>query len=124
MAAQGEPQVQFKLVLVGDGGTGETTFEKRHLTTGELEKYVPTSGGGEAHPSCSTPTAGPSSSTCSGERFGGLGDGYCFQAQCAIIMLDVTCRVPRTCPPGMETWCACVGTSPSSGLAATWASRA
>ena len=23
MAAQGEPQVQFKLVLVGDGGTGK-----------------------------------------------------------------------------------------------------
>ncbi|XP_006898776.1 PREDICTED: seminal plasma protein BSP-30 kDa-like [Elephantulus edwardii] len=32
MAAQGEPQVQFKLVLVGDGGTGKTTFVKRHLT--------------------------------------------------------------------------------------------
>ncbi|KAG5210388.1 hypothetical protein MJG53_006478 [Ovis ammon polii x Ovis aries] len=37
MAAQGEPQVQFKLVLAGDGRTGKTTFVKHHLT-GEFEK--------------------------------------------------------------------------------------
>ncbi len=30
------PDVQFKLVLVGDGGVGKTTFVKRHLT-GEFE---------------------------------------------------------------------------------------
>ena len=48
MAAQGEPQVQFKLVLVGDGGTGKTTSLKYHLT-GEFEKYVATLGV-EVHP--------------------------------------------------------------------------
>lgn len=41
MATSGmEPVAVFKLVLVGDGGTGKTTFVKRHQT-GEFEKkYV------------------------------------------------------------------------------------
>lgn len=34
------PVAEFKLVLVGDGGVGKTTFVKRHQT-GEFEKkYV------------------------------------------------------------------------------------
>ena len=41
MAAQGEPQVQFKVVLVGDSGTGKTTFMKCNLT-GDFETYVAT----------------------------------------------------------------------------------
>lgn len=43
MAAGDDGIPTFKLVLVGDGGTGKTTFVKRHLT-GEFEKkYVGTS---------------------------------------------------------------------------------
>lgn len=35
---------QFKIVLVGDGGVGKTTFIKRHQT-GEFEKrYIATQG--------------------------------------------------------------------------------
>jgi GTP-binding nuclear protein Ran len=38
------PKAEFKLVLVGDGGVGKTTFVKRHLS-GEFEKkYVATLG--------------------------------------------------------------------------------
>lgn len=37
MAAQGEPQVQFKLELFGNGGTGKATFVQRPLI-GEFEK--------------------------------------------------------------------------------------
>ena len=36
------PVAEFKLVMVGDGGVGKTTFVKRHLT-GEFEKkYIAT----------------------------------------------------------------------------------
>ena len=37
-----QPVAEFKLVIVGDGGVGKTTFVKRHLT-GEFEKkYIAT----------------------------------------------------------------------------------
>nr|XP_054102928.1 GTP-binding nuclear protein Ran-like [Callithrix jacchus] len=93
MAAQGEPQVQFKLVLVGDGGTGKT-FVKRHLT-GEFEKYVATLGI-EVHPLVFHTNRGPIKfnvwDMAGQEKFDGLRDGYYIQAQCAI-MFDVTSRV-------------------------------
>lgn len=39
----------FKCVLVGDGGTGKTTFVKRHMT-GEFEKKYVATLGVEVHP--------------------------------------------------------------------------
>ncbi|EGC37023.1 ranA, RAN GTPase [Dictyostelium purpureum] len=89
-------QVQVKLVLVGDGGVGKTTFVKRHLN-GEFEsRYIPTLGVSVQPLSFYTnfgkivfnvwDTAGQ-------EKFGGLRDGYYIQGQCAIIMFDVTSRM-------------------------------
>ena len=92
----------FKLVLVGDGGTGKTTFVKRHLTgefltrhlTGEFEKkshYV------EVHPLVFNTTHGQIRfivwDTVGQEKYGGLRDGYYIQGQCSIIMFDVTSRI-------------------------------
>mmetsp|Transcript_21834 Transcript_21834/g.19893 ORF Transcript_21834/g.19893 Transcript_21834/m.19893 type:complete len:216 (+) Transcript_21834:97-744(+) len=87
---------EFKLILVGDGGVGKTTFVKRHLT-GEFEKRYVATLGVEVHPLKFYTNRGPIQfnvwDTAGQERFGGLRDGYYIQGQCAIIMFDVTSRI-------------------------------
>jgi GTP-binding nuclear protein Ran len=94
MAAQMIPE--FKLVLVGDGGVGKTTFVKRHLT-GEFEKKYVATLGVEVHPLRFHTTRGPIQfnvwDTAGQEKFGGLRDGYYLMGHCAIIMFDVTSRI-------------------------------
>lgn len=48
----------FKLILVGDGGVGKTTFVKRHLT-GEFEKKYVATLGVEVHPLSFATNRGP-----------------------------------------------------------------
>ncbi|KAI3962716.1 hypothetical protein MKW92_008914, partial [Papaver armeniacum] len=86
----------FKLVIVGDGGTGKTTIVRTHLT-GEFEKkYEPTIGV-EVHPLDFHSNVGLVRFYCwdtaGQEKFGGLRDGYYIHGQCAIIMFDVTARL-------------------------------
>ena len=101
MAAQEEPQIQFKLVLVGDGGTGKTTFVKHHLT-GEFEKYVATLGV-EVHPFIFHTNRGPIKfnvwDTAGQEKFGGLRDGYYIQGEGGLAEVGPG---PRTCAWGMS----------------------
>ena len=87
---------EFKLLLVGDGGVGKTTFVKRHLT-GEFEKKYVATVGAEIHPLTFSTSRGPIKfnvwDTAGQEKLGCLRDGYYIQGQCAIIMFDVTSRV-------------------------------
>ena len=88
--------VQFKLVLIGDGGVGKTTFVKRHLT-GEYEKSYIATVGVEVHPLNFFTTRGQIVfnvwDTAGQEKLSGLRDGYYIGGNCGIIMFDVTSRI-------------------------------
>lgn len=87
---------RFKLILVGDGGVGKTTFVKRHKN-GEFEKRYIATLGVEVHPLTFWTNLGPIIYDCwdtaGQEKFGGLRDGYYINGNAAIIMFDVTSRV-------------------------------
>ncbi|KAJ1354979.1 hypothetical protein KIN20_012086 [Parelaphostrongylus tenuis] len=86
----------FKLVLIGDGDTGKTTFVKRHLTDEFEKKYVATLGA-EEQPLIFYTNQGKIRfnvwDTSGQELYGGLRDGYYNGGHCSIIMFDVTARV-------------------------------
>jgi GTP-binding nuclear protein Ran len=87
---------EFKCIIVGDGGTGKTTFVKRHLT-GEFEKKYISTIGVDVSPISFETNHGKMMFNCwdtaGQEKFGGLRDGYYVGGHCAIIMFDVTSRI-------------------------------
>lgn len=70
---------EFKLVFVGDGGVGKTTFVKRHIT-GEFERRYIATVGVEVHPMTFHTNHGPICfnvwDTAGQEKLSGLRDGY------------------------------------------------
>ncbi|GIQ81787.1 small GTPase superfamily, Rho type [Kipferlia bialata] len=87
---------QFKVVLVGDGGTGKTTFVKRHRT-GEFEKRYYATVGVEVRNLDFYTTGGPIVfnvwDTAGQEKYGGLRDGYYINSHAGMIFFDVTSRM-------------------------------
>ena len=88
--------VEFKLVVIGDGGVGKTTFVKRHIT-GEYEKRYIATVGVEVHPLTFSTSRGVVCfnvwDTAGQEKLSGLRDGYYIGGQCGIIMFNVTSRI-------------------------------
>jgi len=86
----------FKVVLVGDGGTGKTTFVKRYLSGAFERKYVPTLGA-EVSPLDFHTNFGKLRinvwDTAGNEKLGGLRDGYYILSNGAVIFFDVTSRI-------------------------------
>ena len=87
------PNFTFKIILVGDGKVGKTTFVKRHLT-GEFGKKYTSTLGVDVYPLYFHTNYGVVRfniwDTAGVEKFGGLRDGYYILGQGAIVMFDVT----------------------------------
>ncbi len=81
--------VQYKMVIVGDGAVGKTTFINKIRTNVFKNNYNPTLGV-EVHPI----DLGPVTINCwdcaGQDKFAGLRDGYYINATIAIIMFDLT----------------------------------
>ena len=93
------PVASFKLILIGDGGVGKTTFVKRH-ETGEFEKKYIATQGVEVTSNIFYTSRGPIKlniwDTAGQEKFGSMREGYYIGADCAMLMFDVTSRMTYT----------------------------
>ena len=91
----------YKLILVGDGGVGKTTYCSSLRNSGFEKKYVATLGA-LVHPYVFSVKKSSGEDinitynlwdTAGQERFSGIKEGYYIQGHCAIVMFDLTNNV-------------------------------
>jgi len=89
------PAATFKVLMVGDGATGKTTYVKRHITGEFTRKYIPNIGAEVSRLFFHT-TRGLVAldvwDTAGQEKFGGLRDAYYIGSHACILFFDVTSR--------------------------------
>lgn len=82
----------YKIVIVGDGAVGKSTYLKRHIE-GDFNKEYRATIGVEVHPVKFLTNKGDITfnvwDIAGQEKFGGLRDGYYVDTQGAIVMFDV-----------------------------------
>merc|ERR1712054_489402 len=85
----------YKLVLVGGGGSGKTTFITRHSSGEYIIQYNPTVGA-NVHTIVFPTTKGKVRFECwdtaGQEKFGRLRDGYYLGSECGMILFDLSNR--------------------------------
>ena len=89
------PRKQFKVILVGDGGVGKTTFATRHFK--ERPRTFVSTLTVEVHCITFATTQGELTfetwDTAGQEKFGALRDSYYVRADAGIVMFDMTSRM-------------------------------
>lgn len=86
-----EKKNTYKVAVMGSGGSGKTTWLRRHITGQFVPTYIPTIGV-EVHPITFKTTDGDICvnfwDTAGQEKLGGLRDGYYISADAGIVFYD------------------------------------
>lgn len=86
----------YQITLIGDGGTGKSSWVKQHIHGYFEKKYVATLGV-EVHPMIFETNYGKYQlniwDTAGQEKFGGLRDGYYINSNAAIIFCSATSKI-------------------------------
>lgn len=96
-----EGRKQYKIVLLGDGGCGKTSFVKRYVTHEFEKRYLATLGCEVTPINVDKNTQFSIWDTAGQEKYGGLREGYYLEAHLGIIFYDVSSEITYN---NIEQW--------------------